>query len=142
MQIINDVEEGNYSSIDDLVNWSIDENAKIVKTNWNCYDLINQIKSRLMYVVLKMNTSKGKLDKYVTNTILCYFILKIIWIFYFRENKLIVEDCQEVVQNLLQESLTDSLLEYTKEVSVLSYAINSLLENSPILFNLVGFKLE
>lgn len=66
MQIINDVEEGNYSCIDDLVNWSIDENTKIIKTNWNCYDLINQIKSRLMYVVLKMNISKGKLDKYVT----------------------------------------------------------------------------
>ncbi|CAI6351779.1 unnamed protein product [Macrosiphum euphorbiae] len=117
LQIVNDVEEGNYSCIDDLVNWSIDENAKIVKTNWNCYDLINQIKSRLMYVVLKMNISKGKLDT---------------------ENKLIVEDCREVVQNLLQESLTDSLLEYTQEVSVLSYAINSLLENSPILFNLVN----
>lgn len=66
MQIINDVEEGNYSGVDDLVNWSIDENAKIAKTNWNCYDLINQIKSRLMYVVLKMNISKGKLDKYET----------------------------------------------------------------------------
>jgi hypothetical protein len=66
LQIVNDVEEGNYSCIDDLVNWSINENAKIIKTNWNCYDLINQIKSRLMYVVLKMNISKGKLDKYVT----------------------------------------------------------------------------
>jgi len=65
LQIVNDVEEGNYSCIDDLVNWSIDENSKIIKTNWNCYDLINQIKSRLMYVVLKMNISKGKLDKYV-----------------------------------------------------------------------------
>lgn len=60
-------------------------------------------------------------------------------LFYLSENKLIVEDCQEVVRNLLQESLTDSLLEYTQEVSVLSYAINSLLENSPILFNLVCF---
>lgn len=62
-------------------------------------------------------------------------------IFYFRENKLIVEDCQEVVWKLLQESLTDSLLEYTQDVSVLSYAINSLLENRPIQFDLVCFRI-
>lgn len=62
--------------------------------------------------------------------------------YYFSENKLIVEDCQEVVQNLFQESLTDSLLEYTPELSVLSYAINSILNKSPILFNLVCFKFK
>lgn len=65
LQIVNDVEEGNYSSIDSLVNWAVDENTKIIKTSWNCYDLINQIKSRLMYVSLKTNVSKGKLDGYV-----------------------------------------------------------------------------
>lgn len=56
---------------------------------------------------------------------------------YFSKNRIIVEDCREVVFNLLQESLTDSLLEYSQELSVLSYAINSLLENSPIQFDLV-----
>ncbi|VVC40721.1 Hypothetical protein CINCED_3A013789 [Cinara cedri] len=117
LQIINDVEEGNYSCIDNLVNWSIEENSKIIKTNWNCYDLINQIKSRMMYVALKTNISKGRLNN---------------------ENKLIVEDCQEVVHNLLKESLTDSLLEYTQELSILSYAINSILENNNIKFDLVN----
>jgi len=62
--------------------------------------------------------------------------------FYFSEYKLIVEDCQIVVQNLLQESLTDSLLEYSQELSVLSYAINSLLENCSIQFDLVFVKLN
>uniref|UniRef100_A0A2S2R2K0 non-specific serine/threonine protein kinase n=1 Tax=Sipha flava TaxID=143950 RepID=A0A2S2R2K0_9HEMI len=117
LQIINDVEEGNYSCIDNLVNWSIDENPKIIKTDWNCYDLTNQIKSRLMYVALKTNISKGTLDD---------------------KNRLIVEDCREVVFNLLQESLTDSLLENSQELSILSYAINSLIENSPIQFDLVN----
>lgn len=65
LQIVNDVEEGNFSCIDNLVNWSIEENSKIIKTNWNCYDLINQVKSRLMYVALKTNISKGKLNEYV-----------------------------------------------------------------------------
>lgn len=63
LQIVNDVEEGNYSCIDNLVNWSIDENPKIIKTDWNCYDLTNQIKSRLMFVVLNTNILKGKLDE-------------------------------------------------------------------------------
>lgn len=66
LQIVNDVEEGNYCCVDNLADWSIDGNEKIIKTNWNVYDLINQIKSRLMYVALKTNTSKGKLDEYVT----------------------------------------------------------------------------
>jgi len=33
-------------------------------------------------------------------------------------------------------------LEYTQELSVLSYAINSILNKSPILFNLVCFKFK
>lgn len=65
LQIVNDVEEGNYCCVDNLADWSIDRNEKIIKTNWNVYDLINQIKSRLMYVALKTNMSKGKLDEYV-----------------------------------------------------------------------------
>lgn len=75
LQIINDVEEGNYSCIDNLVNWSITENKKILKTNWNCYDLINEIKSRVMYVALKTNITKGKLDEYVTNNDFCYLVV-------------------------------------------------------------------
>lgn len=70
-------------------------------------------------------------------TIIIYVVCHSYYVFLFRENRLIVEDCQEVVQNLLQESLTDSLLEYTQEVSILSFAINSLLENSPLQFDLV-----
>lgn len=54
---------------------------------------------------------------------------------------MIIEDCQEVVRNLLQESLTDSLLEYTQEITVLSYAINSLLEKSPVQFDVVRYKI-
>lgn len=73
--------------------------------------------------------------------IIIYDICCSFCIFYFRENKLILEDCQDVVQNLLQESLTDSLLEYTQEVSILSFAINSLLKNSPIQFDLVCLNL-
>lgn len=67
------------------------------------------------------------------------FILSIFCIFVFSEHKLIIEDCQEVVRNLLQENLTDSLFEYTQELAVLSYAINSILENNSIQFDLVCF---
>lgn len=46
-----------------------------MKTNWNCYDLINEIKGRVMYVALKTNITKGKLDEYVTNNYFCFIII-------------------------------------------------------------------
>ncbi|XP_050421824.1 serine/threonine-protein kinase SMG1 [Adelges cooleyi] len=117
LQVINDLEEGNCDFINNLVNWDLNSTSKIIKTNWNCYDLINEIKSKLVYITLKANFSNGKLDE---------------------KYKPIVEDCHEVIRNIFQESLTDSLLEYSQEVSVLSYAINSLLEDIPIQLDLIN----
>lgn len=63
LQYINDLEDGNCDYIDSLENWNIEVQSKITKTNWNCFDLINEVRSKLVYISLKKNSSKGKLDE-------------------------------------------------------------------------------
>ncbi|XP_050541278.1 serine/threonine-protein kinase SMG1 [Daktulosphaira vitifoliae] len=111
LQFINDLEDGNCDYINSLENWDIDFQPKVIKTNWNCFDIINEVRSKLVYILLKTNIYKGKLDEKL---------------------KPIVEDCQEVIRNIFQECLTDSLLEYSQEVSILSYAIKCILEEKPM----------